>query len=138
MFCREQVARFGAHHDEIASLGARILAIGNGTPAMAQGFVRQFPLPFPVFTDPSRQVYALAGMKRSFGLGLGALKAGMQAMKAGHRQGRTQGDPWQQGGALIVVPPGEIVYEHVDQFAGDHVEPAVVVEALKAVVGGVS
>lgn len=138
MFCREQVARFGAHHDEIASLGARMFAIGNGTPAMAQGFLRQFPLPFPVFTDPSRQVYALAGMKRSFGLGLRTLSAGMQAMKEGHRQGRTQGDPWQQGGALIVVPPGEIVFEHVDRFAGDHVEPAVVVEALKAVVGGVS
>ena len=139
MFCREQVARFGAHHDALASLGVRLVAIGNGTPAMAQGFLRQFPVPFPVYTDPSRQVYALAGMRRTFGLGLKTLAAGMQAMKAGHRQGKTQGDPWQQGGALVVVPSAEgpvVVFEHVDQFAGDHVDPAAVLDAVKAVVGG--
>lgn len=135
MFCREQVARFGAHRDEVASLGGSIVAIGNGTPAMAQGFLRQFPLPFRVFTDPSRQVYALAGMRRTFGLGLRSLVAGRQAMKEGHRQGKTQGDPWQQGGVLIVVPPGEVVFEHVDQFAGDSAAPDEVLSALRAVVG---
>ena len=133
MFCREQVARFGAILGEVESMGARIVAIGNGTSSMARGFVQQFKVPFPVFTDPGRQVFALAGMKRSFGIGLHTFGVAGRAMKAGFRQGRTQGDPWQQGGALIVLPPGEVVFEHVDQGAGDHVAPEVVLAALEEV-----
>ncbi|MEZ4471490.1 MAG: AhpC/TSA family protein [bacterium] len=132
MFCREQVARFGAVLGEVESMGARMLAIGNGTASMARGFVQQFKVPFPVFTDPSRQVFALAGMKRRFGIGLHTLAVAGRALKEGFRQGRTQGDPWQQGGVLIILPPGEVAFEHVDQGAGDHLDPASVLAALEA------
>ena len=48
----------------IESSGAGLFAIGNGTPLMAQDFVETFAVPFPVFTDPSRSSYQLAGLQR--------------------------------------------------------------------------
>lgn len=87
---------------------------------MAQDFVETFAVPFPVFTDPSRSSYRLAGLKRSLGLGIASIGHARRAMSAGHRQGRTQGDPWQQGGILIVDTDGRTVWRHVDGTAGDH------------------
>ena len=49
---------------------------------------------------------------------------------AGFRQGRTQGDPWQLGGVLVVRPGGQVAYFHRSQNAGDHAPAGDVVRAL--------
>jgi len=87
---------------------------------MAQDFIETFAIPFPVFTDPGRSCYKMAGLKRNFGLGLATIGRGRRAVAAGHRQGRTQGDPWQQGGVIIVDTDGRLVWRHIDRAAGDH------------------
>lgn len=130
MFCREQVARFAQRHEAFQAAGAGLFAIGNGTPLMAADFVETFSVPFPVFTDPGRSSYKLAGLKRSFGLGIASVGRARRAMADGHRQGRTQGDPWQQGGVLIVSTEGHIRWRHVDSGAGDHCAVEDVLEAL--------
>ncbi len=98
--------------------------IGNGTPVMAQDFAEQFKVGVPLFTDPSRKSYELAGWRRPMGsavLGMGTmLKAGARAMKGGFRQGKTQGDAFQIGGVLVVNPDGSVRFEHSDKAAGDH------------------
>lgn len=136
MFCREQAARFDRHRDAIAALGARTIAIGNGTPLMARDFVERFNIQMPVYTDPERSSYRLAGLKRNFGLGFKSLAAGRRALQGGFVQGRTRGDPWQQGGVLIVRSGssdhrGEILWRHVDEGAGDHAEPQAVLDVLR-------
>ena len=132
MFCREQVARLMSHQDAIERTGATMAAIGNGTPDMARAFVAQFEVRFPVFTDPERNSYRLAGMKRSFGLGINSFRQARRALAAGHRQGFTAGDPWQQGGILIVAQGGAVCWRHVNSDAGDNVDGEHVLAALTA------
>ena len=40
------------------------------------------------------------------------------------KQGKTQGDPWQLGGALIIKSSGEIAFSYLGQRGGDHPDPA--------------
>jgi hypothetical protein len=58
--------------------------------------------------------------------GLNALRA----IKGGFRQGRTQGDPNQQGGVLVVATSGEIKFHYISKVAGDHPDVDRVLEAL--------
>lgn len=98
---------------------------------MAKDFVDQFGISFPVYTDPSREVFRLAGMRRTFGIGIKTFGRGLRAMKGGFRQGRTQGDAWQQGGVLGVSAGGAVWFEHIDGSAGDHADVGAVLEALR-------
>lgn len=108
-----------------------MVAIGNGTPLMARDFIERFAIAFEVFTDPSREAFALAGMRRTFGLGLKTLGHGLRAWRGGFRQGKTQGDPWQQGGVLGIDRDGTIFFEHADEGAGDHADVQSVLAAVR-------
>ena len=129
MFCREQAARIKEISSELHALGAQIIAIGNGTVEMAADFAKKFDINIPLFTDPSRQSYAAAGMKRSLGLGPSSVLRAGRAMASGHRQGKTAGDVWQQGGVVVVSPRGNIVFRHVDSGAGDHADTRAILRA---------
>lgn len=118
--------------DRIHAAGAELHVIGNGAPMFIAGFRETTKFPGPIYTDPSLKVYAAAelvrGLARTFSprAGLNALRA----LKGGFRQGRTQGDPTQQGGVLVVAPSGEIRFHYISQVAGDHPDPDRVVRAL--------
>ena len=131
MFCREQAARMSAHREEIESAGGRLVAIGNGSAVMARDFVEQFSVDFPVYTDPSRKTFALAGFKRSvLFFGPRTFKRGRAAKAAGFRQGPVAGDPWQQGGEVIVAPEGELLYCRSSSGPGDHAPVPELLEVL--------
>lgn len=117
-------------------LGAKVAFIGVGKPWMAQGFDEEFGLGkagAQVLTDPSLASFRAAGMKHGLWRTLGpqTWPAGLRALLAGHRQGKTQGDPWQQGGALVVSAEGATVFRHVDGSAGDHVRLDAVLRAVE-------
>lgn len=134
MFCREQVARLTERKADVEGRGATMAVIGNGTALMARDFAESFNVQVPLFTDPSRKSYEVAGWRRPLGsavLGLGTtLKAGLRAMKGGFRQGRTQGDAFQLGGVLVIDPQGSVLFEHTDRAAGDHAEIGSILGAL--------
>lgn len=130
MFCREQVARITVRKPELDAAGVGLVAIGNGSAAMAKDFAQDFDLSIDLYTDPSRKVYAAAGLKRNFGIGPAAVRRGFRALGSGHKQGRTKGDPWQQGGVLLVDTDGSVLYQHVDSGAGDHADEAAVMRAV--------
>ena len=117
---------------EIRSQGADLVAIGNGTALMARDFLESQELAFPVFTDPRREVYKAAGLRRGMGFGLSSLSRGKRARDAGHRQSAVKGDPWQQGGALIITPEPRVAWKHVDSGLGDHADLDAVLAALEA------
>ena len=110
--------------------------IGNGTAVMAQDFAERFNVGVPLYTDPTRKSYELAGWRRPMGsavLSMGTmLKAGFRAMKGGFRQGKTQGDAFQIGGVLVVAPDGVVHFEHADKAAGDHAAIDDILAALPA------
>ena len=120
MFCRELAAQVRGVTDRIEQKGARVIFIGNGTPAMATMFKEDFAVRSPLYTDPSLEVYEAAQLKRGLGSVLRAIKNVPRALTKGHMQGRTQGDALQQGGVLIVDTSGAIRYRYTSEVGGDH------------------
>ena len=130
MFCRERAARFQSLGDELAP--ASLAFVGNGLLGMAQDFAEQFGVTAPLYTDPKRASYAALGMKRKFGLGLKSLSRGSRANAGGFKQGRTQGDPWQQGGVVLFDGEGSVLWSSVDDGAGELIDIHGLKAALKA------
>jgi hypothetical protein len=108
--------------------------IGNGRPDQAAAFAAERHVPFRLLTDPDLRAYAAAGLRRSvlsvFTPSVFARSA--RAMRAGHTQGATQGDPWQHGGAFVIHPDGRVALAQVSAGPGDHVDPQALVDAVSA------
>lgn len=110
----------------IRKLGAEPIAIGNGSVRQARAFLESFEgadaLPFPLFTDPSLETYRRArlpsGVARTFGPL--SLLPSLAAMRQGFRQTKTQGAPFQQGGAFVIAPGNRVTFEFRSHRAGDH------------------
>jgi hypothetical protein len=122
--------------EEFVKAGGKLAIVGNGWPAAAKSWAQHvgFPPSVAVLTDPTRKAYDLAGMKRSAMLTLFnplSLARWGRAQVRGFRQGRTAGDAWQQGGALVVQPGGKITWRYVSLGPGDHPTPGTLIAALK-------
>ena len=135
MLCREQVAELRPHLPAILGAGARLVVIGSGGPHFVAGFRELLELPpeIQVLCDPDLASYRLLGFRHGAGstLGYKVAKHGLRALRAGFRQGKTQGDPFQQGGVLVVLPSGQIAYHYASEVAGDHPPPQAIVDALR-------
>ena len=107
--------------DLIRSAGADVHVIGNGSPSFIAGFRDETGWDGPIYTDPSLAVYKTAQLKRGVWKTLDprSLARGVRAFASGHRQGRTQGDPWQQGGILVISPGGEVLWHHASERPDD-------------------
>src|SRR5690348_9374656 len=114
MFCRQQVAEFRPHVDEVKRLGLEVAVIGSGAPHFAKAFIEDLKLgDLPIYSDQSLATYAAAGLHRSFGSILHpmAVVKGLSAIR--YKQKKQMGDATQQGGVLIVRPDGSIPYRYV-------------------------
>ncbi|MEW6432024.1 MAG: peroxiredoxin-like family protein [Myxococcota bacterium] len=127
------MAGFRSRQDELKALGVTLAFIGNGTPAMAEDFKQSLGLEVPVFTDPSRRTYAQLGFKRGplSVVSPGVLASAVRAWRAGFRQTKTQGDPVQQGGVVVVRAGGAAEYGFASAAAGDHPPLDVVMDAAR-------
>jgi hypothetical protein len=132
MFCREHVVQLHRHIDRIHAAGAELAVVGSGTPNFVAGFRETTGYGGPIYCDPTLASYRAAGLKRSVWRTLMPQVAvhGIRAMARGNFQGRMQGDNSQQGGVLVIQPPGRITYEHVSNSAGDNAPAAEVAEAV--------
>lgn len=118
--------------DKLRAAGLDLYVIGNGTPNFIAGFREQTKYDGPVYTDPSLAAYRAAELKRGVARTFDprALGKTVSAFMQGHRQGRTQGDPWQQGGVLVVAPGGEVRFHHASERPGDNATVDQIVAAL--------
>jgi hypothetical protein len=116
--------------------GARLIVIGSGRPEHARRFVDEEKLEsVTVVTDPSLHTYSLAGMKRGVFSTIGPRAAlhALRALRAGHMQHATAGDPWQQGGVIVVSSlssGGRELLHHESSTAGEPTDFAVILRAL--------
>jgi NAD(P)-dependent dehydrogenase (short-subunit alcohol dehydrogenase family) len=107
---------------DIRERGAELVIIGNGSAQFASAFREDMHLDAPLLVDPELRAYRAAGLRRgrvevlSPRLPLNALRA----IRAGHRQGAVQGDPWQLGGVFVIRPEGDLSFQHLSREAGDH------------------
>lgn len=121
-------------HDEIESLGARIVAVGTGDRRYAEAFVRDEQIPFVVLVDDDAAAAQAASLRtlnwfqllhpRTWKATRATSKRGYHVHKSGKRV--------KQIGATFVVGAGNRVrYEHLDSDSTDHAEIDEVLAALR-------
>ena len=134
MVCREQATGFRSRQGDFDAAGARLAFVSTGGPHFARGFVEEFQLQgIPVLSDERRAAYRLLDFKRSGASTLLSPRAYahyLRAIARGFLQGRTQGDPFQQGGVVVVRPDGEVAYLYRSREGGDHPDIDEVLAAL--------
>ena len=125
------------HHemDRIHRAGAEIVVVGNGAPHFIKGFRELTGFQGPLYTDPSLESYKAASLKHGWSTFLNprAVTNAARALMGGNMQGKTQGDPAQQGGTLVIAPPGRLLFHHVSDTAGDHAKLDRVFAALESI-----
>ena len=113
--------------------GARLVVIGQGTPAHAEHFRDTLDIDIPIFVDERRDTYRAAGAKvATFNELLGprvVAKGAAAARRDGVIQGKTVGHPAQLGGVIVVRRGGDIVYAHLADDASDNPPNSEVLEA---------
>jgi len=133
MHCREHVVQLHRRMADLEASGAKVYVIGNGSPSFIEGFRENTGWHGPIYTDPSLEVYKVAGLKRGVLATLSPIKGvlrGVGAMRRGFRQGRTQGDPWQQGGVLVIDKSGDVLWTHASEGPGDNASADQILAAL--------
>src|SRR5687767_5949317 len=111
--------------------------VGNGNRHFAQAFRDELGLTTPLYVDTKKEAYRALDMKRSV-LAVLTPAAAVRAVKAvlgGARQKRVQGDAFQMGGVLVVLPGGTVAYEYRSASPGDHPKMEDVIGALRRVAG---
>lgn len=104
---------------------------------MAAAFARDHAGPHAVLSDVARRTFQAAGMKRGLAsmLRLRLFVNVVRGMRAGFRQGKVQGDPWQQGGVLVFDRGGRLLHQQLDAVGGDALDLDAVVAAVRSADG---
>lgn len=135
MHCRDHAVQLHRAREEFEAAGAKLVLIGQATPRQAAHFRRKLKLDLPVLADEERRTYKLARFPRaSIGQLLGprsVLSGVKHGARSGVTQGRIVGDAAQLGGAMVISPGGEVVFEHRSENAGDTIEPADLLAAVR-------
>ena len=133
LFCRQQIAAIGPLRERVRSLGAELAVIGHGSLEQTRAFRDEQAAPLPLFTDPTRKAYCALGMRRDprSVLTLRVLARSVKAWARGFRQTRVAGDPFQQGGVVVIAPTGVERYRFISREAGDHPPAADILAALR-------
>ena len=122
--------------EEFEAAGLKLVLIGQASPRQATAFRRKLKIDLPVLVDEDRRTYKMMKLPRaSVGQLLGP-KSVLSGVKHGARsgvvQGRIIGDAAQLGGAFIIGPGDEILFEQRSKNAGDTIEPADLLAAAPA------
>lgn len=121
---------------DFQAAGLDLVLIGQLTPRHAAHFRRTQRIESPVLADENRESYKAAGAKvgrLSDLLGPKVVaKGAITSLRTGKLQGRTLGHPAQLGGAMVIRPPGEIVWSRMAEDAGDNASPQEILAALSA------
>lgn len=122
--------------ERIHAAGGELVLIGNGAAHFARAFREDFGVTGPVWVDPHRRSYDALGFASGLGsaMKLRTFKNARRAMAAGFSQKSVQGAAMQQGGVLVVMPDGEVVYRYASEAAGDHPPVEEVLAALEGAV----
>lgn len=114
--------------------GAGVVVVGNGGVDHARWFRDEEHIPFPVFTDPSRESYRRAGLKRGLGSAVSprVFANAFRAYREGFRQTSTKGDAMQLGGVFVIAAGGRVLYEQRSNVAGEHPSIGELLAALDA------
>ncbi len=135
MHCRDHAVQLHRAREQFEAAGATLTLIGQASPRQAAAFRRKTRIDLPVLADEERRTYKLMELPRaSVGqlLGPKSVLSGLKhSARSGQVQGRIIGDAAQLGGAFVVGPGGEVLFEHRSEHAGDTSEPSELLDALR-------
>ena len=133
LMCFEQVSDMLTLAPDIEAAGARLCVIGNGNPLHASVFMAEAGLTRDVFTDPARILYQRLAMRHGVFSTLNAksTRHARRAYRRGFRQHGVHGDPWQQGGVLVVCTDGTVSFVQRFDVAGDQADLAEIRQAAQ-------
>jgi len=133
MICREGAVQLHREQEAIAARGAGLFYVGNGDTQFAHEFKDALRLEAPVYLDPTRESYRALGMRHGIAVTVGSAASWqktLRALRSGFHAAAGQGDPWQNGGLLVVRPDGSIAFKHIDESAADHASTSDVLASL--------
>jgi len=122
--------------DAIKKLGGNVLVVSFAPPDHVARYVKEFPLPFPVVSDPQLAAYKMLAMKRaSFFTFLKPSVLGhyLKHMLHGWKpkmpwQGE---DPFQLGGDFVLDKNGRVVFAHPCKDPSDRPSAAELVNEMR-------
>lgn len=123
------------HQSEIEELGAGVVAVGTGNRSFAAAFVRDEEISFPVLIDEEGEAARALEIASTSVVGLlkpSVFSGRSRARSAGHVQKRSGPRVLQLGATFVVVPGGDVIYEHRASDVADHAPADEVVEALRS------
>ena len=126
--------------ESFAEAGAPLAVIGQGTPANAAWFRREFELDIGLLVDTDRRAYKAAGTKVATASELLAPKVVVRGVRraraSGVSQGKIVGHPAQLGGLMLVTPDGAAPWVHLSDDASDYPTNGEVIEAVRRALAG--
>jgi peroxiredoxin len=144
VFCRAHAVELHRARDRFQTAGARLAAIGMGTPEQAVEFRRAQSIHLPVYSDPEARAYEAAGAKqatmselfhpRVVARGLAhTIRSRLRQGAIAVHQGRIVDNPAQLGGVLVVAPDDSVRYAHMSEDASDVPPVEEVLAAVQAI-----
>ncbi|MFN4259814.1 MAG: AhpC/TSA family protein [Gemmataceae bacterium] len=124
------------HQAEIDRLGGRVLAVSFTPPAKAAAYLRHYPLPCDVVTDPDMTAYRLLGLGRTSWLSILSPRSLFDYTKMLFRGGKVQKpldeeDFLQLGGDFVLDPQRRLLYAYRSATATDRPAVADLLHALR-------
>lgn len=117
---------------EILERQADLFLIAPSTSQQAGRATVEFNVPYQMLADPQRVAFAAAGMRRDLfsNLNVRTFQYFLRTWKKGIRQKGIQGNPFQQGGALVIGRGGVLKFHYIAKAAGDHPDMDQVIAAI--------
>ncbi len=133
MFARQQAAALMVIKGRLEASGVALIAIGSGSPEGARRFMDTLGFSADMYVNPDLSAYRAFRLERGIWktLGPASLVRGIRAMMQGFRQGRPDGDLWQQGGVFVLGPGETLLFQHRNTSAGDHADLNAVLAAAE-------
>lgn len=129
VFCREQLASLREYKDD------NIVLVGMGDQKETVAFKHRLGVPQKMISDPTKALFQQFGLRRaSFGqfVNRRVITRGISAMRAGHREGIPNADPFQLAGVFIINTEGEVVFEQRSTDASDNLLGPQIADELRA------
>ncbi len=144
LFSRDYVVALHRDRHRFAAAGARLVAIGPGTPAQASRFLEDHGAQLPLLVDPGRRSYRAAGARTAALVELVGPRIVMRGVirmvdsrlarrRVSVSPGRMMHHGRQLGGVLVVAPDGSVRYAHISQDASDNPPLREVLSAVRAI-----
>jgi AhpC/TSA antioxidant enzyme len=139
MHCREHALQLQRDRDRFAATGGELAVVGMGTPAMARDFRGELGVDARVLLSRDKEAYLTMDLERAStsqvfspsALGSSVVRsAGL--LRRGKAPAKAPQQDWHQlGGAFVIAPGGELVWEHRSRHPGDLPDHEAMLEALR-------